>query len=41
MAIVGSLVAYAVYRLAAGHAALTSSLRVVASALAGYTAINA
>jgi len=41
MAIVGSLVAYAVYRLAAGHAALTSSRRVVAAALAGYTAINA
>ena len=41
MAIVGSLVAYAVYRLAAGRAALTSSRRVVAAALAGYTAINA
>src|ERR1700691_3611845 len=35
MAIVGSLVAAAVYRLAAGHAALTSSRRVVAAALAG------
>jgi cobalt/nickel transport system permease protein len=41
MAIVGSLVAYAIYRLAAGRAALTSSRRVVAAALAGYTAINA
>jgi cobalt/nickel transport system permease protein len=41
MAIVGSLVAYAVYRLAAGHVALTSSRRVVAAALAGYAAINA
>ena len=41
MAIVGSLVAYAVYRLAAGRAALTSSRRVVAAALAGYMAINA
>jgi cobalt/nickel transport system permease protein len=41
MAIVGSLVAYAVYRLASGRAALNSSRRVVAAALAGYTAINA
>jgi cobalt/nickel transport system permease protein len=41
MAIVGSLVAYAVYRLASGRAALTSPRRVVAAALAGYTAINA
>jgi cobalt/nickel transport system permease protein len=41
MAIVGSLVAYAVYRLTAGRAALTSSRRVVAAALAGYAAINA
>ncbi len=41
MAIVGSLVAYAVYRLAAGRAALTSSRRVLAAALAGYAAINA
>ncbi|CAN5373088.1 cobalt transporter CbiM [soil metagenome] len=40
MAIVGSLVAYAVYRLIAGHAALTSTRRVVAAALAGYLAIN-
>ena len=41
MAIVGSLVAYCVYRLLAGRAAITSSRRVVAAALAGYTAINA
>jgi cobalt/nickel transport system permease protein len=41
MAIVGSLVAYLVYRLLAGRAAITSSRRVVAAALAGYTAINA
>ena len=41
MAIVGSLVAYAIYRLASGHVALTSSRRVVAAALAGYAAINA
>ena len=41
MAIVGSLVAYAVYRLGAGRAPLTASRRVVAAALAGYAAINA
>ena len=41
MAIVGSLVAYLVYRLLAGRAALTARRRVVAAALAGYTAINA
>jgi len=41
MAIAGSLVAYIVYRLLAGRAAITSSRRVVAAALAGYTAINA
>jgi len=41
MAIVGSLVAYLVYRLLAGRAAITSSRRVVAAALAGYAAINA
>ena len=40
MAIVGSLVAYIVYRLAAGKAPLTSTRRVVAGALAGYLAIN-
>ena len=41
MAIIGSLVAYLVYRLLAGRAAITSSRRVVAAALAGYAAINA
>jgi cobalt/nickel transport system permease protein len=41
MAIVGSLVAYLVYRLLAGRAAITSARRIVAAALAGYTAINA
>jgi cobalt/nickel transport system permease protein len=41
MAIVGSLVAYIVYRVLAGRAAITSARRVVAAALAGYTAINA
>ncbi len=41
MAIVGSLVAYAVYRVVAGRAALTSVRRVVAASLAGYAAINA
>jgi cobalt/nickel transport system permease protein len=41
MAIVGSLAAYAVYRIIAGRAALTSPRRVMAAALAGYTAINA
>jgi cobalt/nickel transport system permease protein len=40
MAIVGSLVAYAVYRLVAGRAAIESPRRVVAAALAGYFAIN-
>jgi cobalt/nickel transport system permease protein len=41
MAIVGSLASYAVYRVVAGRAALTSPRRVTAAALAGYTAINA
>ncbi len=41
MAIVGSLVAYFVYRLGAGRVAITSPRRVVAAALAGYAAINA
>ncbi len=41
MAIVGSVVAYAVYRAVAGKAALRSKRRVVAAAIAGYTAINA
>jgi len=40
MAIVGSVVAYLVYRLVAGKAALGSKRRVVAAALAGYAAIN-
>jgi len=41
MAIVGSLVAYLVHRIIAGRTAPTSSRRVMASALAGYAAINA
>jgi cobalt/nickel transport system permease protein len=41
MAIVGSLVAYLVYRLVAGRTSPTSSRRVIAGALAGYAAINA
>lgn len=41
MAIVGSFVAYGVYRLISGSSALTSPRRVVAGALAGYLAINA
>lgn len=41
MAIVGSLVAYWMYRLIAGTSAIESSRRVVAAAIAGYTAINA
>lgn len=40
MAITGSLVAYCVYRLAAGRASLTSRRRVWAAAAAGYAAIN-
>ncbi len=40
MAIVGSLVAYGVYRLLAGRAALNAPRRVIAGALAGYIAIN-
>lgn len=40
MAIVGSLVAYAVYRLLSGNAPLTARRRVVAGAVAGYVAIN-
>src|SRR5579864_1543625 len=41
MAIVGSLVAYAVYRLIAGRAALTAPRRIFAAGIAGYAAINA
>ena len=40
MAVVGSLVAYGLYRLIAGTSALTSGRRVVAAAIAGYAAIN-
>src|SRR5215813_3653589 len=40
MAIAGSLVAYAVYRMASGNAPIESPRRVVAAALAGYLAIN-
>lgn len=40
MAIVGSLVAHFTYRAVAGRTAITSSRRVVAGGLAGYTAIN-
>jgi cobalt/nickel transport system permease protein len=41
MAVAGSLVAYAVYRLLAGTSAIESPRRVVAAAIAGYSAINA
>jgi cobalt/nickel transport system permease protein len=41
MAIAGSLVSYAVYRLIAGTAPIESPRRVVAAAIAGYSAINA
>jgi cobalt/nickel transport system permease protein len=40
MAIVGSLAAYAVYRVLSGRAPIESPRRVVAAALAGYAAIN-
>lgn len=40
MAIVGSVVAYVVYRALARRTSITSSRRVVAAALAGYAAIN-
>jgi len=40
MAVVGSLVAYGLYRLIAGTSPLTSGRRVVAGAIAGYAAIN-
>ena len=40
MAIAGSLVAYAVYRLVAGRSPLASARRVVAAGVAGYVAIN-
>jgi cobalt/nickel transport system permease protein len=41
MAIVGSLVAYATYRLIANGAAITARRRLVAAAIAGYFATNA
>lgn len=41
MAIVGSLVASAVYRIIANRAKITSTRRVVAAGVAGYAAINA
>src|SRR6185312_4800052 len=41
MAIAGSLVAYAVYRLVGAGASLTARRRVIAAGLAGYVAINA
>ena len=41
MAIVGSLVAWIVYRVVANRAPIASTRRVVAAALAGYAAINA
>ncbi len=41
MAIVGSLVAYAVYRLISGRTPIESPRRVVAAGVAGYVAINA
>lgn len=41
MAIVGSLVANAVYRIVANKSAITATRRVVAASLAGYAAINA
>ena len=40
MAIAGSLVGYAVYRLFARRAEITSARRVLAAAIAGYSAIN-
>ncbi len=40
MAIVGSLAAYAIYRLLAGRSAISSARRVVAAGVAGYGAIN-
>jgi cobalt/nickel transport system permease protein len=41
MAVVGSLVAHAVYRVVAGRAPLDARLRFVAAGLAGYAAVNA
>ncbi len=41
MAIVGSLTAYAVYRIGAGNSPLKSTRRIIAGGLSGYAAINA
>lgn len=41
MAMVGSLVAYATYRIVSGRAAITSVRRTIAAGLAGYLGINA
>ena len=41
MAVIGSLAAWAVYRLGAGRSSLRSARRLVAAGLAGYAAINA
>jgi cobalt/nickel transport system permease protein len=41
MAIAGSLVAYASYRMVAAGSAITSKRRVIAAAVAGYLAVNA
>ncbi len=41
MAVVGSLVAYGVYRLLSGRVSLTSGRRVISAAIAGYVSINA
>ena len=41
MAVVGALVAYVVYRAAAGKSELTSKRRVIAAGIAGYCAVNA
>ena len=41
MAIVGSFVAYATYRMVAARSELTSQRRILAAAIAGYVAINA
>ena len=40
MAIVGSLIAWGIYRILAGRAAISSPRRVIAAGLAGYVAIN-
>jgi cobalt/nickel transport system permease protein len=41
MAVVGSVVAYGVYRIGTGNSQLNSRRRIVAAAIAGYVAINA